>query len=143
MKIGKVARLLLTWNDPPRRLSRQDSRYEAASFYRCKAAFLARWIARNVEPSRALLIWGAGRLTRRRVDYLLASGVQISGYIDIDPRKIGRRFGLHQVIGPADLPLPHRCFVIGYVGKQGARELVRARLCSKGFVEGRDFLMAA
>jgi hypothetical protein len=34
-------------------------------------------------------------------------------------------------------------FVIGAVGVRGARELIRARLRSKGFRIGEDFLLAA
>lgn len=143
VRIGKVPRVLLTWNDPPQRLSRVDPRYAPAAFYECKAAYLARWLQRHVPVSRPLLVWGAGRLTRRRVERLTAPGVRVAGYVDIDPRKIGKRFNGCPVIGPADLPSPTEAFVLGYVGKLGARDLIRSRLKERGCVEGRDFLMAA
>ena len=143
VSMAKVPRVLLKWNDPPRRLSRVDPRYAAGAFHRCKAGFLARWLARHVAPSRRILVWGAGRPTRMRAEHLTAHGVRIAGYIDIDPRKIGGRLGKRAVIAPQDLPRAEECFVLGYVGKRGARELVRAELRQRGFREGRDFLMAA
>jgi hypothetical protein len=140
--MAKVPRVLLTWHDSPRRLSRQNLRYRADAFYQCKAAYLARWLRANVE-SRRVLIWGAGRPTRKRAAHLLSHGVAISGWVDIDPRKIGRELGGLPVIGQEEIPAPESCFVVGYVGKRGARELARTHLQSRGFVEGRDFLMAA
>ena len=140
---AKVPRVLLTWNDPPNRLSRIDPRYDPEAFYRCKASFLARWLQRHVDPQRRILVWGAGRPTRRRAEFLTGHGVKISGYIDIDPRKIGRKFAGRPVLGPQAVPAANGCFVLGYVAKLQARELVRAHLTERDFVEGRDFLMAA
>ena len=140
---AKVPRVLMTWNDPPNRLSRVDPRYDPEAFYRCKAGFLARWLQRHVQPRRRILVWGAGRPTRRRAELLAGHGVTINGYIDIDPRKIGREVSGRPVLGPKQIPAPVECFVLGYVAKLQARELTRTHLTSLGFVEGRDFLMAA
>ena len=141
--MAKVPRVLLKWNDPPQRLSRIDPRYDPKAFYRCKAGYLARWLARHAGPSRRVFVWGAGRPTRVRAEHLSAHGVRIAGYIDIDPRKLGRSFSGRPVIAPQDLPPATECFVLGYVGKRGARELVREHLRQRDFREGRDFLMAA
>jgi len=138
---AKVPRLLLTWNDPPNRLSRVDPRYDPEAFYRCKAGYLARWLKQHVDPRRRILVWGAGRPTRRRAELLAGHGMNITGYIDIDPRKIGREIAGRRVLGPDQIPAG--CFVLGYVAKRQARELSRAHLTRRGFVEGRDFLMAA
>jgi glycosyltransferase involved in cell wall biosynthesis len=140
---AKVPRILLKWNDSPRRLSRVDPRYDPEAFYRCKAGFLARWLRRHVPPHRRILVWGAGRPTRRRAELLAGHGVNIAGYIDIDPRKIGRALAGRPVFGPERIPAPSECFVLGYVAKRQARELTRTRLTRCGFVEGKDFLMAA
>jgi glycosyltransferase involved in cell wall biosynthesis len=141
--MAKVPRVLLTWNDPPARLSRSDPRYDPEAFYRCKAPYLARWWRHHVAPSRRVLVWGAGRPTRKRAEHLTGHGLQIGGYIDIDPRKVGRVFAGRSVIAPQDLPAPGEVFVLGYVAKHGARELARSRLLGRGYTEGRDFLMAA
>jgi glycosyltransferase involved in cell wall biosynthesis len=141
--MAKVPRVLLTWNDPPDRLSRTHRRYHPEAFYRCKALYLARWLCRNLPPGRRVLVWGAGRLTRKRAGELTSHGITISGYIDIDPRKQGRVIAGREVMSPEDIPGPSDVFVLGYVAKRGARELARARLTARGFVEGGDFLIAA
>src|SRR2546425_6870649 len=69
--MAKVPRVLLTWNDAPERLSRTDRRYDVEAFYRCKAFYLARWLKRHVDASRPLLVWGAGRPTRKRAEHLV------------------------------------------------------------------------
>jgi cellulose synthase/poly-beta-1,6-N-acetylglucosamine synthase-like glycosyltransferase len=141
--MGKVPNVLLTWNDLPGRLSRTEARYDLEAFYRCKAIYLARWLKRHLAPDRLILAWGAGRLTRKRLEYLSRHGVRISGYIDIDPHKQGRTRDGRKVFAPDHVPLASEVFVLGYVAKRGARELARARLGDRGFVEGRDFLIAA
>jgi glycosyltransferase involved in cell wall biosynthesis len=153
VNMAKICRVLLRWNDPPDRLSRTDLRYRTASFYQTKAFYLARWLMehgliahRDGSPrtdSRPILVWGAGRVTLRRVEFLEAHSVPVAGFIDINLRKHGRRRDGRTVIGPEEIPPPNECFVLGYVAKRGARQLIRDSLGSRGFVEGCDFLLAA
>ena len=142
-RMAKVPRLLLRWHDTPGRLSRTDRRYDADAFYRCKAGFLARWLERHVQEGRRLLVWGAGRPTRRRVDWLRRAGARVDGYVDIDPKKFGRRLDGVTVLSPDQIPARDQAFVLGYVGTRGARDLARVCLRQKGFTEGLDFLFAA
>jgi glycosyltransferase involved in cell wall biosynthesis len=141
--MAKVPRVLLRWNDSPRRLSRTEARYDVEAFFRCKAPYLARWLRKHVAPGRPILVCGAGRPTRKRAGHLGAHGVEIAGYVDIDPRKVGRRLGGRPVLGLDEIPSAGHAFVLSYVATRGARELLRERLLRLGFVEGRDFLMAA
>jgi glycosyltransferase involved in cell wall biosynthesis len=143
VRMAKVPATLLTWNDSPDRLSRTHPRYRPDAFYHCKAAYLARHLRRALPAGHPLLIWGAGRPTRRRAGFLCALGFAFAAYIDIDPRKIGRSFANTPVIAPAALPAPGTAFVLGYVAKRGARDLIRGHLCRQGYAEGRDFLFAA
>ena len=158
VRMGKVPRALLTWHDAPGRLSRTDSRYDIEAFFRMKAEYIAKAVGRLIPkppnlggsrrvrdnaPYRNVFVWGAGRPTRKRAAYLEAYGLQIAGFIDIDPKKAGRKVGGRPVIVPAALPPPGGTFVLGYVANRGARELIRAELAAHGFAEGRDFLMCA
>ncbi|MBK9137297.1 MAG: glycosyltransferase [Verrucomicrobia bacterium] len=143
VEMAKVPATLLTWNDPPGRLSRTDPRYDAEAFHTCKAPYLARWLARHVSARRQILVWGAGRPTRRRAEWLVRHGVEIHGYVDVDPQKIGRQFAGRPVVGPDAVPSPDAVFILGYVAKRGARELIRDCLGRRGYEEGRDFLLAA
>ena len=63
---GKVPQALLTWNDPPGRLSRTDPRYSPEAFYECKCHYLARWLKRERPKAGRIFLWGAGRPTRKR-----------------------------------------------------------------------------
>jgi glycosyltransferase involved in cell wall biosynthesis len=149
-RMAKVPRVLLRWNDPPMRLSRRDARYAPEAFFRLKAEWIAREVKRALageagRGERKILIWGAGRPTRKRASSLEAHGLKIAGYIDIDARKVTRAIGGTgaPVLAPAELPLAREAFVLGYVASRGARELIRGELRARGYVEGRDFLMCA
>lgn len=146
VRMAKVPRVLLRWNDSPGRLTRMDTRYGADAFFRVKAEWIARWLAtERVSVSRTILVWGAGRHTRKRAGHLEAHGVRIGGYVDVDVKKTGRGIGGTglPVLAPDELPAPGGVFVLGYVTSRGAREFIRTQLVQRDYVEGRDFLMCA
>lgn len=150
VRVRKLRDVLLTWHDSPQRASRRDRRYAPEAFFRLKAPWIARAVQRLLVADaggapRALYVWGAGRPTRQRAKSLEAHGVTIHGYIDVDPRKATTALGGRgrPVLLPSELPAPAHAFVLGYVGSRGARELIRAALLARGYVEGRDFLMCA
>lgn len=141
VRMAKVPRELFTWHDPPGRLSRTDPRYDPEAFFRMKAAYVARHLARSGRTE--VWVWGAGRPTRKRAAHLAAHGVSLAGYIDVDAKKTGKTVGGVPVIAPEGLPAPGRILVLGYVSSRGARGLIRAELARRGYAEGRDFLMCA
>lgn len=143
VRMAKVGRTLLLWNDPPDRLSRTHPRYAPEAFYRLKAGYLANWLRTHLPPGQPILIWGAGRLTRRRVEPLLQAGVRVEAYLDIDPKKQGTHRDGRRVLPPESLPPPGQAFVVGYVANRGARDHQRAHFAARGWIEGRDFLFAA
>ena len=142
VRMAKVPRVLLRWNDPPTRLTRTDARYSPEAFFRVKAEWIARELAR-VAGGRSIFIWGAGRHTRKRAAHLVAHGVRIAGYIDVDVKKTGRGLGGTGVlvISEGALPEPGEIFVLSYVTTRGARDYNRAKLIARGYGEGRDFLL--
>lgn len=158
VRMAKVPRVLLTWNDAPTRLTRTDARYGPEAFFRMKAEWIAKWLAKELggvpgavhgfpasELTRPIWVWGAGRHTRKRAAHLAAHAVRIAGYIDVDVKKTGRGIGGTglPVIGEDALPAAGESFVLSYVTSRGAREYNRAKLVARGYVEGRDFLMCA
>jgi glycosyltransferase involved in cell wall biosynthesis len=142
VKMAKVPRALLRWNDGPGRLSRTDARYDPEAFFRLKAEWIAPEVER-IRRGREVLVWGAGRPTRKRAAHLEHHGLRIAGYIDVDVKKIGRPVGGLRVLSPEEIPGTTKVFVLGYVSSRGAREFIREALGARGFVEGRDFLMCA
>ena len=143
MRFEKLPESLLTWNDPPHRLSRTHPRYAPEAFYAVKADYLAHWLARHNPHHPDIVVVGAGRVTRRRVEKLIARGIRVKAWADLDRRKVGRVYHGAPVIHHDDLPPPGTAFVVPFVSSTGAPEHIRALLESRGFVRGRDFIEAA
>ena len=138
VRFGKVDEELLIWNDCPTRMTRNDPRYAVERFYELKCKWLAKWLEREVR-GRALWLWGAGRVTRRRFESL----TNIHGYIDVDPNKVGGQRDGRPVRLHDDLPAKDQSFILVGVGKRGVREEIQALLEKHGWVEGCDYLLVA
>lgn len=143
VKMAKLPEYLVDWYDPPNRLSRTDRRYAPAAFYHVKAQYLSAWLKRAISKQRPVWIWGAGRITRTRAEMLAKEGISFTGYIDIDPRKIGGVTNGLPVISHKDIPVSTRPYIISYIGNRGAREGIRNYLFDLGLNEETDFIMAA
>jgi len=142
-RFAKVPETLLTWNDPPMRLTRTDPRYAVEAFFAVKIPFLARWLLRQLPADRPVLVWGAGRISRQRLSPLLAYGLAITGWIDIDPAKVGGQAEGLPVHSPEVLEGTERPFVLAAVRSRGARELIESHLRKLGFAPAADFLALA
>lgn len=141
VRIAKVPEVLLTWNDPPTRLSRTDDRYSDEAFQRAKAGYLAKFIRENL-GGRKLWLCGAGRITRQKSALLVAENLPVGGYVDVDPKKIGKQYAGFPVVGIDGIPGKETAYVVSYVANRGAREDIREMLLEKGFAEGADFILA-
>lgn len=141
--MDKLPQTLVVWNDPPGRLSRTDPRYAPEAFFRIKAGYLARRLARANPFHPRILVAGAGRVTRRRAELLCEHGIVIEAWLDIDPRKIGLMLGDRPVLHYNDAPGPSSCFIVPYVASRGATDVILARLGAAGFIPGRHCLPAA
>lgn len=143
-RFTKVPEVLLCWREHPTRLTRTDRRYSVESFLRVKSHYLVRGPLRD---RRSVIIWGAGQMGRRISKHLIREGAPLIGFIDIDPKKIGRQRRGKPVFGPADLPQlwksADRPIVLAAVGARGARQLIREQLTEMGLQEGEDWLAVA
>lgn len=137
VKIEKVPEVLFQWHDSDTRLTRTDPRYSIDAFYQTKAAYLSKWLLS--QNHQHVWVWGAGRVTRKRVDFLAQTGILIEGYIDIKKRE----FDETCCISFNDFDWQAPSFILSYVGNRGAREKIRQFLFAKGKIEGSDFLMVA
>lgn len=137
LRIDKLPRTLLAWRDSDGRHSRSHPRYSPERFREMKLSHL---LAGPLSGRREVFIWGAGRNGQRWAKLLGAAGLQVGGYIDIDPKKIGRRPQGAQVFGPERIERGRLPFILGAVARQGARALIRDRLVRAGRREARDFL---
>jgi len=138
-RLEKAAAVLHFWREHADRLCRVDRAYDQRAFIRCRCHHLARGpLARR----RNVFIWGAGPLGRKTVTALREEKISVDGFIDIDPRKIGRVVRDRKVYAPSFLE-KHRPLVLGCVGKRGARYEIRQALRSMGYEEEKDFLLIA
>lgn len=143
VRMARIDALVLRWNDPPARLSRTDPRYYVDAFYAIKSRYLARWLARENPLHPQVIVWGAGRITRKRVRMLQGEGVEVVAWVDIDPDKIGQRIDGTPVLSPEQLPPPGASFILTYVGNRYARAEISRWLAAHGYLHGIHFLHAA
>ncbi|MBT8045022.1 MAG: glycosyltransferase family 2 protein, partial [Verrucomicrobiae bacterium] len=143
VKITKLDQILYDWYDPATRLSRNDNRYAMDAFHRCKAPHLAEAIRQSGCADRELWIWGAGRPARKCARPLELAWKPASGFIDIDPRKIGNKLHGRPVVSPDHLPPAKQAVIVSYVGTRGARDKIRGELVANGRIEGTDFWICA
>ena len=137
--MAKLDRPLVDWRERPDRISRTDSRYSRDAFDRLRARYLAE--DSRIDNPRPLAIWGAGRRTRKRARHLLDRVRSLSAWIDIDPRKIGRRIAGIPVESPEWLrETSKRPFVLIFIARHGARDEVSDFLGRSGYRRGTDFL---
>ena len=137
VKTAKVDEELLIWNDPPDRLSRTDPRYSTEAFYRIKAEYLSQWLRQHNPHHPNVIVWGAGRITRKRAEILTQYGIHITHYIDLKPRILDCGT---PVIHHNNIPDPQSCFILPMVSNRGARRKIGAFLTANGFSAGRNFI---
>lgn len=141
--LANVPERLLVWRDSAQRASRRLPAYARPAFFRLKATHLAR----TALAGRAAMVWGAGKVGRFFARELLATGVELAGFVDIDAAKWGREVRSRPVWSPAELPRlldrEPRPLVVGAVGTLGARALIRDALREIGLAEPDDFVMVA
>lgn len=143
VKMEKIPEVLLKWRDAPDRLSRNHDRYSAEAFYRVKSQYLARWLKRNNPRHPEVVIWGAGRSSRRRAEMLADYNIAITHYIDVDPNKIGQQIHGRPVWSPDEVPRSGEHFILSYVGNWGVNQQISTHLQKFGYDLGIDLIFAA
>ncbi len=98
--MAKLPDQLLSWREREQRLTLKDARYSPEAFFACKAPYLGRWLEQHNPHHPRVVVWGAGRASRRRLQPLIETGVEVEAYVDIDPKKIGWRVGGAPVLAP-------------------------------------------
>ncbi len=141
VRMMKVPETLYTWNDSPGRLSRIDPRYSADAFLKLKASSLARWL--KMKSKTELNVWGAGTLSRKRVQFLREEGFTVHAFIDVDPKRRGQTIGGAPVFLLDQFEELGSEFIVSFVGNRGAGQKIREFLVQKGREEEADFLICS
>jgi glycosyltransferase involved in cell wall biosynthesis len=140
MMVGKVPEVLLGWREGSGRLSRTDTRYDGASFRRCKIHFLEATLLRE-RPE--VMVCGAGPVGKTFARELALRGFRIRAFIELDPRKIGQEIHGAPVIPYASLGPPDGAFTLAAVSGAEARGHIRKALRAAGHIEMRDYCAVA
>jgi len=138
IKMCKLPDYLLDWRESPNRTSRTDTRYKTTSFDKLRANFLAK--DNRIPRDRPIVIWGAGKKSRRRAQLLLQQGFTINAWVDVDPNKIGNTIQGVPVKAHTWLTQTNKPFILNYVNNHGARVEVETYLNQTGYQVGLDYL---
>lgn len=134
----KIDEVLLDWRESQNRLSRTSQRYSDIAFEKIRAQYLAKDTRLQ---DRKIVFWGAGRKTRRRMQYLIDLGIKPSAWIDIDNKKVDKDYYGAKTFYPDWLQQQDKKpLVLNCVRNHGVRELCRQFLDEAGYVMGVDYL---
>ena len=143
-KFAKLPQTLHYWRESENRLTRQDGRYSVQNFLKAKAHYLKKG---PFAKDHRTIIWGSGQMGRRLCKHLIAEGMEILAFVDIDPKKIGNTRQGAPIIAPETLPKVwqdnHKPLILAAVPARGARQLIRQHLRTFNLIETRDFLCVA
>ncbi len=139
VNIVKIPEMVLKWYDSDTRLTRTDDTYSDKAFYRIKSQYLAKWLQQHNPFHPEVAVWGASRISRRRVKLLEQHGINVACFIDT---KKSRQIG-QEVIFYEDLPEAGSLFVLSYIRQMDNRDRIRKFLTKKGYQEGENFLMVS
>jgi glycosyltransferase involved in cell wall biosynthesis len=138
VRFAKLPEALLTWSDHEHRLTRTHVNYSIDAFFRTKAKWMARWMARTLQ-GRPVIIAGTSGLCQARTALLEAEGIVVSAYTDVKAREVpGYAFIPHDRLPPAGEAL-----IISFISQRGTGDRIAEYLASRGLVEGVDFILAA
>lgn len=139
VKFYKIPEPLLIWNDHASRLSRNNENYAKEAFFTLKIDYLARWIKANVADSKQIVVCGASKIGRKRAALLETYGVKVDAFTDVKFRANQQiRF-----IPIQEIQHPESYFLINFIGKRGVGTSIKEHFTKLGFVEGKDFILAA
>ncbi len=139
-RLANVPRVLHFWREGDGRASRNDPRYSTAAFQNCKIHYLCQ---SSLAGHDRVNLWGAGRVGKAFARVLLDQGLEVGGFFDIDPRKIGQEIYGAPVWDAREAPKHRDTFLLVVVGAAGARELIRQQLDAAGYREPRDYRCVA
>jgi glycosyltransferase involved in cell wall biosynthesis len=139
-RLANVPRVLHFWREGSHRMSRSDPRYAPDAFRRCKVHYLRLSLLDGRDSVR---VWGAGRVGKDFARALAEDGIQVRGFFDIDPRRIGQKIYGVPVEDAEAIARFRDVYLLVAVGAAGARALIREQLTQAGLEEPKDYCCVA
>ncbi len=138
VRFAKLPEVLLHWADPPGRASRTHAHYREENFYRVKAGYFKRWWQQH-HRQRQLWVWGYGKAVFAKVAPLLAAGVPVAGYIDLQERPGSSRQVRHYTFVRAG---DHHFYLV-YIGDREGKTAIADFFAQRAMQAGADYLFMA
>lgn len=139
IKIAKIPEIVLKWYDSEKRLTRTNPIYSNESFFKIKTQYLSNWLKENNPFHPNVVVWGASKNSRKRAKPLFDNGIDITYYIDIKLRTNLDR----EVIHYKNIPSPNEIFILVYMKQEDARNEIQSFLKTRGFIEGKNYLLVS
>jgi glycosyltransferase involved in cell wall biosynthesis len=139
LRFAKLGEELLAWRDLPDRLSRRDPRYATERFRALKIESLEGGPLRG----RAVVLWGAGPIGKGWAKALLARGHRLAAFVEVNPRRIGKRIHGAPVLDAAEGGRLRGPLHLAAVGQPGARARIRHEAGRAGLEDGVDLVAVA
>ena len=134
---GKVPETLLQWRDSPGRLTRNDPRYGDVFRNKMRGHFLARMPG---VKANGVAVAGAGPIGKAIAQELQMRGIEVKGFFEVHPRRIGEKIHGAEVSGLDEFGNRWRdAVLLSAVGVPGAREEISRMAMEHGREEGADF----
>ena len=135
-RFARLPEVLFYWREHPERYTRTAPSSTLEAFRACKSHHLRQTFLADVA---AVTLWGAGIEGKAWRRALLAEGLVVQRWIEVNPRKVGQVIHGAPVVG-IDALAPGNDRTLITVGAKGARTQVRESAVRRGLVEGIDFL---
>ncbi|MFK7851813.1 MAG: glycosyltransferase [Akkermansiaceae bacterium] len=136
-RFGRVAETHFQWRDSKNRLTRQDLRYGTEARSRMRAHHLSK-LAQIQE--NGVVIAGAGPIGKKLALDLKNEEVEVKGFFDVNPKRIGKRIQGIEVASAETMDSRWLGnIMLGAVGLEGARNTVREMALRADRTEGENF----
>jgi glycosyltransferase involved in cell wall biosynthesis len=139
-RFRNLDRVVVRWRDHDRRLSRTQPQYSLDAFRRCKVHYLRQTL---LAGGRAAVVWGSGPTGKAFARELLRVGTPLAAFVDLDPRKLGKRIHGAPVVPAEQATAFPGALALGTVAGAEGRARVRETAAELGLVEGVDFVAVA
>jgi hypothetical protein len=136
VRFARTCKPLLFWRDRQERATRTMTEYSLEAFRSCKLHHLQAGFLAGVDK---VILAGAGKEGRAWRKVLADKGIEVSTWVDVDPRKIGRLLHGVMVVSPQEVS-PANGKLLITVGTRGARTGIRHWADNAGFQDGVDYV---
>ncbi len=140
--MGKPPEVLLDWREHDNRITHTDTRYRRDAFVNCSAWALTSAGGRLHATRRSVWIAGTGKQARHWHDALIAQGVTVAGFVDMDRPGPERSKRKKPVITYQQLATTRSNeLVISAVTQASGRVAIRTFFEKQYWREGDDYIM--